>query len=144
MSLLRIATGALRAVADAAERLDSGHDHGPWCADSKEWAPDNPGGRVLPIRISDEVISQMWGEDGWSFPSKAVHLTNVGDGTCSFVFERAEEVDHLSNRVVQRMMATALDLSEALDSTNCDLSLEAVEALAEFKKAARARLRASS
>ena len=145
MSILRIATGALRALADAADRLDNGHDeHGPWCEFSKGWYPSHPGARIVPIRISEKVMGEMNSEKGWEFETRAVRLTYMDDGTASFIFEKAEEVDHLSNRIVQRMIGSALDLAESLDASNCDLSLEAIEALAEFKRAARQRLRAQT
>jgi hypothetical protein len=144
MSLLHIAGDGLRTLAAAVERLDSGSGHGLWCDASKAWEVPTSGGRIIPIRISDEVIKDMLSENGWEYTSKSVHLTQVGDGTSSLIFQQAEEVDHLSNRVVQRMVGSALDLAETLDSSNCDLSEEAIEALAEFKRAARQRLRISS
>lgn len=144
MSLLGVATGALRSLADVADRLDHGGDHGPWCEFSKGWGPSHPGARIIPIRVSDEVMQAMNSPKGWEFDTRAIHLTYMDDGTASFIFEKAEEVDHLSNQIVQRMMGSALDLVEALDSTGCDLSLEAIEYLAEFKRAARQRLRAQS
>lgn len=140
MSLLGFAADSLRAAARMAEKIEGGH--GPWCEDSKGWAPSVPGGVVLPMRISQDVIEKMWSDDGWEFPSKAVSLVHVGDGTLSLHFSAAEEVDQISNRVVQQMMMTALDLSAALDSTSCELSAEAIEALSAFKKAARQRLHA--
>lgn len=87
---------------------------------------------------------KMLSDTGWEYASKSVHLVQVGDGTSSFIFEQADEVDHLSNRVVQRMVGAGLDLAEALDSSNCDLSEDAISALVEFKRAARQRLRISS
>lgn len=140
MSLLGLAASTLRSAAGVVDRIEGGH--GQWCDESKNWAPSQPGGRILPIRVSDDVISQMWSTDGWPFAAKAVHLVHVGDGTLSFHFESADEVDQISNRVVQQMMMTALDLSSALDETNCELSVEAIHALTEFKKAARQRLHA--
>ena len=143
MSLLGVAVGALRAVADTVEKLETGgHQDCPWCEPFRTWAPEHPGGRILPIRISDEVIGKMFSAEGFQHPSKAVYMRTLEDGTMSFFFEDADEVDHLSNRVVQQMVGTALDLAQRLDTTNCDLSPEAIEALAAFKKAARQRLSA--
>jgi hypothetical protein len=119
--------------------LDGG-GHGPWCEPSKEWAPSFPDGRIVPVRAGDEWIAKMSTDDGWEVDVRAVLLRPAGDGTFQFVFKEAEEVDQVGNRHVQRMVLTALDLAQTLDYGNDDLSEETVEALAEFRRAARSRL----
>lgn len=138
MSIVSLATSGLRAALRAAERLEA--PHGPWCEPSRPWAPETPDSRVVPVRIGDEFIQRMLTEDGWPADISIVFMRPMGDGTFQMFFREAEEVDHSANRTVQRMVMSALDLAQALDVSNCDLSDDVVDALAEFKKAARSRL----
>lgn len=138
MGLIGMAAGALRAVAEAAERLE--RPHGEWCEPSRDWQAESPESRVVPLRIGDDFINRMLQEDGWKVEVANVLLRPYGDGTWQMFFREADEVDHSANRAVQRMVLTALDLAATLEVSNCDLPDEAIEALAEFRKASRARL----
>ena len=137
MGLIGLAAKGARTAANALERVE--RPHGPWCEESKEWVPSFPEGRIVPMRAGDEWIAKMMSEDGWKADISAVLLRPAGDGTFQFLFKEAEEVDQVSNRHVQRMVLAALDLAQSLELSNDDLSEETVEALAEFRKAARAR-----
>jgi len=138
VGLIGMAAAALRAAAQAAERLES--PHGGWCEPSRDWAPENAESRVVPLRIGDDFVGRMLQEDGWKVDVSNVLLRPYGDGTWQMFFREADEVDHSANRAVQRMVLTALDLAATLEVSNIDLPDDAIEALAEFRKASRARL----
>lgn len=138
MGLIELAASGLRLATHAVERLE--HPHGPWCDGSKNFVPDSPDSTVVPIRVGDEFVGKMLTDDGWAADISAVMIRPSGDGTFQMFFREADAVDLSSNRNVQRMVMTALDLVQSLDMSNCDLPEEAIEALSEFKKAARSRL----
>lgn len=144
MSLIGLTTAGLKAAVRALERVEA--PHGPWCESSRDWSPETPDSRIVPIRIGDEFIGKMFQEDGWAADIAAVFMRPTGDGTFQMYFREADSdsVDHSANRTVQRMVLTALDLAQALEMSNCDLPEYVVDALAEFKKASRSRLSSAS
>lgn len=137
MGLIGLAARGAREAAALLEKAE--RPHGPWCEQSRDWVPSFPDGRIVPVRAGDDWIAKMSSEDGWKVDVSAVLLRPAGDGTFQMLFKEAEEVDQVSNRHVQRMVLAALDLAQALELSNDDLDPDTVEALAEFRKAARAR-----
>jgi hypothetical protein len=137
VGLIGLAAKGARQAAALLERVEQ--PHGPWCERSKEWVPSFPDGRIVPIRAGDEWLGKMSSEEGWEADIQAVLLRPAGDGTFQMLFKEAEEVDQVSNRHVQRMVLAALDLAQCLELSNLDLDEETINALAEFRKAARAR-----
>ena len=131
-------------IADAIHRVGdivdgmTAPDHGPMCSESATWeSPDNPDARVVPVRVSDEMRGLMMGPEGWKIQTQAVFMRELPDGTYSMYWEGADEIDHAADRQVQRMLFSALDMVQIIDSSNCDLPDRAVDAIAEFKRAAK-------
>jgi hypothetical protein len=137
VGLVGLAAKGARQAAALLEKVE--HPHGPWCEPSKEWVPSFAEGRIVPIRCGDEWIEKMKSDEGWVADISAVLLRPAGDGTLQMLFKEAEEVDQVSNRHIQRMVLSALDLAQSIELSNQDLDEDTVNALAEFRKAARAR-----
>jgi hypothetical protein len=138
--IAKLAVSGFRKFADVIEEASGARGHGPWCEPSRDWAPSFPEGRIVPLRVGEEYIDKMLREDGWEAQIGAVLMRPAGDGTFQMLFREADDVDHAANRTVQRMVMAALDLAQALEFGNDDLSEDAVNALAEFKKASRSRI----
>lgn len=137
MGLIDIAAKGLHVAAHALE--STRNPHGPWCDRSKAWHVERDE-FIVPVRVGEMFLDAMLTEKGWEVPIASIMLRPHGDRTYDMTFSRAEEVDQISNRAVQRMMMAGLDLAQELDMGNDDLSEGAIEALAEFRKAARSRL----
>jgi hypothetical protein len=139
VGLTKTIANGLHLVGAMVESLGGGDDHGPWCDRSKGWTTESDE-FIVPVRVGEPFLDAMLSKDGWEAPIASVFLRPHGDRTFDMNFKRAEEIDQISNRAAQRMIMTALDLAQELDMGNDDLSEGAIEALAEFRKAARSRI----